>query len=83
MQLRSGKIIRYEKVVIIKKHDKTKVCGHRCDLEFTRKCCECSDKRKRTANKLYPKYVDQVGYVYMNTRSADYCPICKNKKVKK
>ena len=74
MLLRSGRKLGDEKVEVYKKD---KGCGHECDMWNIGGCCVCSDKRERTPNKLYAKYVDRVGNVYMNTRSANYCPKCK------
>jgi hypothetical protein len=87
MKLRSGKIICFNieniencecgKCKFYSNYKVTiKKCGHKCSLEFTDKCCACSDKRKISSN-LYPKYVDQHGNLNIITRSFYYCPICK------
>ena len=82
MKLRSGKILCYniqnctcEKCKFNCKFN-IKNCGHKCSLEFTDKCCACSDKRTISSN-LYPKYVDQVGDVNVINRSFYYCPSCR------
>jgi hypothetical protein len=88
MKLRSGKetscFCKIKKGVCIKckfciYHNNYKIqkCGHKCCLTFTTRCCLCSDKREKSSTNLYLKYVDRMGYLYINNRSADYCPICK------
>jgi hypothetical protein len=84
MRLRSGKIICSN----IEKCDcercklnsyyitNIKKCSHKCCLEFTNKCCGCSDKRKISLD-LYPKYIDQIGNQNIISRSFYYCPICR------
>ena len=84
MHLRSGKIICYNiqncecgKCKFYSNYKvTTKKCFHKCSLQFTNKCCACSDKRKISSN-LYPKYVDQHGTLNIISRSFYYCPICK------
>lgn len=86
MKLRSGKIVccnilnnncDCEKCKFYSYYNHNiKECGHKCSLEFTNKCCACSDKRKISCN-LYPIYVDQVGSINIINRSFYYCPVCK------
>lgn len=59
-----------------------KSCSHHrernCSLDASVPCCECSDKRGKSDNDLYPMYIDGHGWVEGATSWTFYCPGCKD-----
>lgn len=54
-----------------------KICGHRCSLALTEKCCACSDQRPVVDK--YEMYVDGEGWKFTDSirRGDYYCPECR------